>query len=192
MLGRSAAALMKKAQTLASKGDDSMIELAEVICDLRSLPKPPDHAVRGHQGCLDPPWGRGSVPEDPVASDLTQPKASIDGAPPERSGSSGASSSCPPHRLAHPPSTMSHAAAPSPAQGRAIRQRSRRSGCQGGCDSSIDSASALHCEVQGRASVRLCAVHRHPFGRPHPISRDTSKSEEVTHFRVESARMRCV
>ena len=42
MSGRSAAALMKRAQTLATKGDDSMIELAEVICDLRTLPKPPD------------------------------------------------------------------------------------------------------------------------------------------------------
>ena len=42
MSGRSAAALMKKAQTLAGKGDDSMIELAEVLCDLRTLPKPPD------------------------------------------------------------------------------------------------------------------------------------------------------
>ena len=42
MSGRSAAALMKRAQTLAGKGDDSMIELAEVISDLRGLPKPPD------------------------------------------------------------------------------------------------------------------------------------------------------
>ena len=42
MSGRSAAALIKRAQTLASKGDDSMIELAEVIFDLRGLPKPPD------------------------------------------------------------------------------------------------------------------------------------------------------
>ena len=42
MSGRSAAVLMKRAQTLANKGDDSMIELAEVICDLRTLPKPPD------------------------------------------------------------------------------------------------------------------------------------------------------
>jgi hypothetical protein len=33
---------MKRAHALASKGDDSMIELAEVICDLRTLPKPPD------------------------------------------------------------------------------------------------------------------------------------------------------
>jgi hypothetical protein len=39
---RSAVALMKRAQTLAAKGDDSMIELAEVICDLRTLPKPAD------------------------------------------------------------------------------------------------------------------------------------------------------
>jgi hypothetical protein len=64
----------------------------------------------------------------PRAPDLTRPKGSIDGAPPERSGSNGASSSCPLHRLDHAPSTMSHAAAASPAQGRAIRQRSTRSG----------------------------------------------------------------
>ena len=42
MVGRSASALMKRAQMLAGKGDDSMIELAEVIWDLRTLPKPPD------------------------------------------------------------------------------------------------------------------------------------------------------
>ncbi len=42
MVGRSTAALMKRAQTLAAKGDDSMIELAEVVWDLRALPKPPD------------------------------------------------------------------------------------------------------------------------------------------------------
>jgi hypothetical protein len=42
MSGRSTAALMKRAQALAGKGDDSMIELAEVIYDLRTLPKPPD------------------------------------------------------------------------------------------------------------------------------------------------------
>ena len=42
MSGRSVAALMKRAQTLAAKGDDSMIELAEVVWDLRALPKPPD------------------------------------------------------------------------------------------------------------------------------------------------------
>jgi hypothetical protein len=42
MSGRNASALLKRAQMLAVKGDDSMIELAEVICDLRSLPKPPD------------------------------------------------------------------------------------------------------------------------------------------------------
>jgi hypothetical protein len=42
MAGRSAAALMKRAQKLAAKGDDSMIELAEVVWDLRGLPKPPD------------------------------------------------------------------------------------------------------------------------------------------------------
>jgi hypothetical protein len=32
---------MKRAQTLAAKGDDSMIALAEVLSDLRTLPKPP-------------------------------------------------------------------------------------------------------------------------------------------------------
>ena len=42
MVGRSASALIKRAQTLAAKGDDSMIELAEVVWDLRALPKPPD------------------------------------------------------------------------------------------------------------------------------------------------------
>jgi hypothetical protein len=42
MIGRSAAALKKRAQTLAAKGDDDMIELAEVLWDLRALPKPPD------------------------------------------------------------------------------------------------------------------------------------------------------
>ena len=42
MVGRSAAALIKKAQTLAAKDDESMIELAEVLSDLRGLPKPPD------------------------------------------------------------------------------------------------------------------------------------------------------
>ena len=42
MVGRSAAALIKRAQTLAAKGDDSMIELAEVVWDLRALPKPSD------------------------------------------------------------------------------------------------------------------------------------------------------
>jgi hypothetical protein len=46
---RSAAALMKRAQALAGKGGDSMIELAEVIYDLRSLPKPPG----GHRPTLD-------------------------------------------------------------------------------------------------------------------------------------------
>ena len=39
---RSAAALMKMAQTLAARGDDSIIELAETLLDLRALPKPPD------------------------------------------------------------------------------------------------------------------------------------------------------
>ena len=42
MVGRSAAALIKRAQTLAAKGDDSMIDLAEVVWELRALPKPPD------------------------------------------------------------------------------------------------------------------------------------------------------
>ena len=42
MSRRSAAALIKKAQTLAAKGDGSMLELAEVVWDLRALPKPPD------------------------------------------------------------------------------------------------------------------------------------------------------
>ena len=42
MARRSAVALIKRARTLAAKGDDSMIELAEVISDLRTLPKPPN------------------------------------------------------------------------------------------------------------------------------------------------------
>jgi hypothetical protein len=42
MVRRSATALMKRAQTLAARGDDSMIELAETLLDLRALPKPPD------------------------------------------------------------------------------------------------------------------------------------------------------
>jgi hypothetical protein len=42
MVGRSASALMKTAQMLAAKGNDSMIELAEVVLDLRALPKPPE------------------------------------------------------------------------------------------------------------------------------------------------------
>src|SRR5271170_6089234 len=42
MVGRSTAALMKRAQTLAVKGDDSMIELAETLSGLRAMPKPPD------------------------------------------------------------------------------------------------------------------------------------------------------
>ena len=42
MVGRNVAALMKRAQTLAAKGDDSMIDLAEVVWELRALPKPPD------------------------------------------------------------------------------------------------------------------------------------------------------
>jgi hypothetical protein len=36
------AALKKRAQTLAAKGDDSMIELSEALSELRDLPKPPD------------------------------------------------------------------------------------------------------------------------------------------------------
>ena len=39
---RSTAALKRRVQTLAAKGDDSMIELAEVLSDLRTMPKPPD------------------------------------------------------------------------------------------------------------------------------------------------------
>ena len=42
MVRRSVAALIKKAQTLAAKDDDSMIELAETLSELRALPKPPD------------------------------------------------------------------------------------------------------------------------------------------------------
>ena len=42
MVARRIEALMKRAQMLAGKGDDSVIELAEVISDLRSLPKLPD------------------------------------------------------------------------------------------------------------------------------------------------------
>ena len=41
MVGRSVAALIKRAQALAAKGGDSMIELAEVVWELRALPKPP-------------------------------------------------------------------------------------------------------------------------------------------------------
>jgi hypothetical protein len=129
------------------------------------------------------------VPEDPIASDLTQPKASIDDAPPERSGSNGASSSC-------PRTVSTTLQAPSHMQLRRALPKAARPandqggvGCQGGRDRSIDSASALDCEVQGRASVRLCAVRRHPFGRPQPISKDTLKFGEATYFRVESARM---
>ena len=42
MAGRGSAALKKRAQTLAAKGDDSMLELAEALSELRALPKPPD------------------------------------------------------------------------------------------------------------------------------------------------------
>jgi hypothetical protein len=41
MVGRGAAALKRRVQTLATKGDDSMIELAEALFELRILPKPP-------------------------------------------------------------------------------------------------------------------------------------------------------
>jgi hypothetical protein len=49
MVGRSAAALIKKAQMLAAKRDDSMIELAEALSELRSMPKSPD----GYRPTLD-------------------------------------------------------------------------------------------------------------------------------------------
>jgi hypothetical protein len=42
MKRRNTTALMKRAQTLAAKGDDSMIELAEALSELRAMPKPPD------------------------------------------------------------------------------------------------------------------------------------------------------
>ena len=42
MVGRSTAAQIKRAQMLAAKGDDSMIELAEVLSELRARPKAPD------------------------------------------------------------------------------------------------------------------------------------------------------
>jgi len=42
MAGRGSAALKKRVQTLAAKGDDSMLELAEALSELRALPKPPD------------------------------------------------------------------------------------------------------------------------------------------------------
>ena len=42
MAVRITAALIKRAQTLAAKGDDSKIDLAEVVWELRALPKPPD------------------------------------------------------------------------------------------------------------------------------------------------------
>ena len=40
--GRNNAALKKRVQTLAAKGDDSMITLAEALSELRDLPRPPD------------------------------------------------------------------------------------------------------------------------------------------------------
>jgi hypothetical protein len=39
---RTTATLKKRVQTLAATGDDSMIELAEALSDLRTMPKPPD------------------------------------------------------------------------------------------------------------------------------------------------------
>jgi hypothetical protein len=42
MAGRSSAVLFKRAQTLATRDNDGTIELAEVLSDLRALPKPPD------------------------------------------------------------------------------------------------------------------------------------------------------
>ena len=42
MAGQSSAALFKRAQTLSSKDNDGTIALAEVLSDLRALPKPPD------------------------------------------------------------------------------------------------------------------------------------------------------
>lgn len=42
MRRRNTAALKKRVQTLAAKGDDSMFELAEALSELRDLPKPPD------------------------------------------------------------------------------------------------------------------------------------------------------
>jgi hypothetical protein len=41
MAGRSSAALMKRAQMLATRENDDTIELAEVLAELRALPKPP-------------------------------------------------------------------------------------------------------------------------------------------------------
>jgi hypothetical protein len=49
MSQRSTAGLKKRAQSLAVKGDDSMIELAEALAQLRAMPKPPD----GDQPTLD-------------------------------------------------------------------------------------------------------------------------------------------
>ena len=57
-----------------------------------------------------------------------------------------------PHRLDHPPSTMSHAAAPSLPKAARSANDQGGVGCQGDGDRSINSASALQCEVQGRAS----------------------------------------
>jgi hypothetical protein len=49
MSRRSSAGLKKRAQSLAVKGDDSMIELAEALSELRAMPKPPD----GNRPTLD-------------------------------------------------------------------------------------------------------------------------------------------
>ena len=42
MAARSIAALKKRVQMLAAKGDDSMLELAEAMSELRAIPKSPD------------------------------------------------------------------------------------------------------------------------------------------------------
>jgi hypothetical protein len=41
MSGRSSAALLKRVEELATRDNDSTIELAEALSDLRALPKPP-------------------------------------------------------------------------------------------------------------------------------------------------------
>ena len=50
MAGRGSAALKKRAQTLAAKGDDSMIELAEALSELRALGRYPGEEGR----CVHP------------------------------------------------------------------------------------------------------------------------------------------
>jgi hypothetical protein len=52
----------------------------------------------------------------------------------------------------------------------------------GGCAFAAKSSSA---------SVARRAVPWHPFGYRQPISRNTSKFGEATHFRVEGPKMRC-